>query len=426
MAIFARTSARHHLRRAARQALAIPAFSAPPDCTPSVLGGLWPIELATVTAENATIADYLDADLRRIADSANEKLQAISRAGLAGSARTAAESRVVNVARAFAVLRVESTVRQLRKEAPEFRTEYLSLNPARQAPRQQAPDITQQLPVIEPDHRGAKVAEVTDPGVARLTLLRLRSDPVVVGVSEGSPTEESAEAAPAEETDQRLRRLLEFVARQAPGLRWATGIGEDGDTVLVTDLAHGWIPSGIELPAGVRLLEPGWRDGNTEALLGGAGSAATYAPGDRLGWAIDSGGIECSQSARELPAIDDLGWRLAEATHWRDGLPRMANTLAKAGAAGTGVPDAEMDLLRVHLDTVRYQLLAQYPDVDLGLLLNCLLLAATAGIATGDRVTANYHFAWFQTLSAPAASSFNARSGRRRGRIDAGRTGSTY
>ncbi|MGH3968483.1 MAG: DUF5631 domain-containing protein, partial [Mycobacterium sp.] len=57
-----------------------------------------------------------------------------------------------------------------------------------------------------------------------------------------------------------------------------------------------------------------------------------------------------------------------------------------------------------HLDTARYQILAQYPDVDVALLLNCLLLAATEGIASGDMVSANYHFAWFQTLSAAPLS----------------------
>jgi hypothetical protein len=82
--------------------------------------------------------------------------------------------------------------------------------------------------------------------------------------------------------------------------------------------------------------------------------------------------------------------------------------LAKAGAAGTGVVEAELELLRVHLDTARYQLLAQYPDVDEALLLNCLLLAATEGIASGNMVTANYHFAWFQALNAPPVSRWKA------------------
>jgi Family of unknown function (DUF5631)/Family of unknown function (DUF5632) len=178
--------------------------------------------------------------------------------------------------------------------------------------------------------------------------------------------------------------------------------------LIVTDLAHGWIPPGINLPADIALLKPGRRKGNAATLLGRTTSSATYAPGDPLGWATDYKVTNISSRPRELPAVDDLGWVLGEATHWRDGLPRMVNTLAKAGAAGTGIVEAEIDILRVYLDTSRYQLLGQYPDVDAGLLLNCLLLAATEGIATQNAVTANYHFAWFQVLSSPPASGWQA------------------
>jgi hypothetical protein len=156
------------------------------------------------------------------------------------------------------------------------------------------------------------------------------------------------------------------------------------------------------------LPEPDRRIGNAKALLGQTTVSVTYAPGDSLGWATDYDVTDDSSQARELPPVDDLGWVLSEATHWRDGLPRMVHTLAKAGAAGTGVVEAELELLRVHLDTARYQLLAQYPDVDEALLLNCLLLAATEGIASGNMVTANYHFAWFQALNAPPVSRWKA------------------
>jgi hypothetical protein len=215
-------------------------------------------------------------------------------------------------------------------------------------------------------------------------------------------------SAESESERERLERLLEFVARQEPGLRWAVGKREDGTTLLVTDLAHGWIPPGITLPADVRLLSPDRRTGNAAALLGQTTMSATYAPSDPLGWATDNDVTDTSAQPRELPAVDDVGWLLGEATHWRDGLPRMVHTLAKAGAAGTGVNDAEIDILRVYLDTSRYQLFAQYPDIDAGLLLNCLLLAATEGIATGNLVNANYHFAWFQMLSVPWAGGWKA------------------
>ena len=165
----------------------------------------------------------------------------------------------------------------------------------------------------------------------------------------------------SESEHERLERLLKFVARQEPGLPWAIGNREDGITVLVTDLAHGWIPPGITLPADVRLLEPDRRAGNATRYSDRQAVLATYAPGDPLGWASDYDVTDTSSQPRELPAVDDLGWLLSEATHWRDGLPRMVNTLAKAGAGGTGVIDAEIDILRVYLDTSRYQLVRYVP-----------------------------------------------------------------
>jgi hypothetical protein len=213
-----------------------------------------------------------------------------------------------------------------------------------------------------------------------------------------------------EPDDRRLRRLVQYVARQEPGLKWAVGQRADGATVLVTDLAHGWIPSGVDLPAGVTLLEPERRRGNVAALLGPTALSATYTPGDPFLDAAQFDATATSGAVRRTAPVDDLGWQLNEATHWRDGLPRMINTMAKAGAAGTGVVDAELDVLRVHLDTARYQLLARYPEIDPALLLNCLLMAATDAIARGDQTSANYHFAWFKALSAPRASSWGAQT----------------
>ncbi len=213
----------------------------------------------------------------------------------------------------------------------------------------------------------------------------------------------------AESENERLQRLLAFVVHQEPRLSWAVSDHAGGTTLLVTDLAHGWIPSGIALPAGVRLLEPGRRAGKVSALVGEATQMATYTPGDFIGRGADFAATESSVQPRELPAVDDLGWELGRATHWRDGLPRLVHTLAKAAAAGTGVVEEEVDLLRVHLDTARYQLLIQYPDVGPALLLNCLLLAATESVVSGDSISANYHLAWFQKLDEPPASQWTTR-----------------
>lgn len=264
------------------------------------------------------------------------------------------------------------------------------------------------------------VVSSVEPGVIPLAEVQDAATAAVPAAPEPATAAPSPEPVPAEpipatpappavteSSEQRLQRLLAFVARQEPGLRWAIGTFADGRTLLVTDVANGWIPSGIEVPDGVHLLEPGRRSGTATAMLGAPAESASYSPGDRLGWASDFGATDASVQPRELEPIDDLGWQLSEATHWRDGLPRMANTLAKAGSAGTGVLDAEIDLLRVHLDTLRYQLLAQYPDTDLTLVLNCMLLAATEGVATGDTVSANYHYSWFRALSAPPASQWD-------------------
>jgi hypothetical protein len=415
VAIFGRKTARQRLRRATRESLTIPAFSSPIDCTPWVVGGLWPAELATITPENAPAAEYLKLDLQRIVESANEELKAIRWAVMPDFARQAAEARVIDVARGFAVRRVESTVRHLHTAAP--------LSPAEhRRPDEPEAAIVTEDPVGTSREDAQPGRHAASPMAAQEAVEMGRHAGPEAGPEQFGPEATavvaSAEPAAAETPEmparsafldleaetERLWRLLKFVARQEPGLRWAVGKREDGTTVVVTDMAHGWIPPGISLPAGVRLLEPDRRSGNTAALLGPSALSVSYAPGDPLGWATSSSPTEASPLPRALPMIEDLGWGLTEATHWRDGLPRMVQTLAKAGAAGTGVMEAEVDVLRVHLDTARYQLLAQYPDVDSALLLNCLLLAATEGIATGDELSANYHFAWFQRLKTPPAS----------------------
>lgn len=396
MAKFGRNSARQRLRRATRQALSAPTFHTPADCTPWVIGGLWPAELETVTPQTAMVAEYLKNDLQRIATSANERLRALQFAGYPEDARRAEEARIINVARAFAVLRVESTVRQLRNESLGFAAEYASLTAAPEPRPRPTFDATE---LIDFSAEAVAVEERDEPEVIEPE--RVEPEPV----ARDEPPEPPA-VPEAEDDENRLARLLEFVARQEPGLRWAVGDRADGTTVLVTDLAHGWIPSGVELPAGVDLLAPARRGGRVGELLGDVLRSAIYHPGDPFSPVRDRS-TAATPDARRLSEVDDLGWKLGEATHWREGLPRIVHTLAKAGAARTGVVDAEVDVLRVHSDTARYQLLAQYPDVDAALLSNCLLLAATEAIAVGDEVSANYHFAWFEALNAPPTSQWS-------------------
>ena len=200
---------------------------------------------------------------------------------------------------------------------------------------------------------------------------------------------------------ERLQRLVDAVARQQPRLAWAAGDRADETTVLATDLASGWIPPGIELPAAVTLLPPARRRGDLETLLGDVSIAAGYTPIHHL--PDEDEPVPTSPRPRRAPDIDELGWQLSQATQWRDGLPRLAHTLAKAASGGTGVLDSEVELLHQHLTTVSTRVLDAYPDhIDADDVGNWQLLAAIDALVAGDKAAANYHLAWFLTSPSPA------------------------
>lgn len=198
---------------------------------------------------------------------------------------------------------------------------------------------------------------------------------------------------------KRLQRLVNTVARQQPRLAWAAGDRADNTTVLVTDLASGWIPPGIDLPSAVTLLPPARRRGNVEVLLGDVTVTASYTPTHHL--ADDGEQTPTSPRPRSVPDVSDLGWELSQATQWRDGLPRLAHTLAKAVSAGTGVLDSEIDLLHEHLAETSKRVLDEYPNhIDTHDVGNWQLLAALDALVVGDKATANYHLAWFVAAKA--------------------------
>lgn len=202
------------------------------------------------------------------------------------------------------------------------------------------------------------------------------------------------------QAQQRLHRLLDAVARQEPQLRWAIGDRDDASTTLATDLASGWIPPHIEIPTGLHLPTPAHRRANLAALLGDTTLTAAYTPGQFIPKAEDTEPVSMSIRPRQTPDVEDLGWELAQATKWRDGLPRLAHTLAKAASTGTGYLDSEVDLLREHLTTVARQVLGDYPDnVDPAKVGNWQLLATIDALIKGEKTSANYHFAWFQALN---------------------------
>lgn len=240
-----------------------------------------------------------------------------------------------------------------------------------------------QQPVV----RQAPPVPMTTPG-AGLTETALATS--TVGAAAGANADAALRA--------QLQRWVESVARQEPRLGWAVGRHADESTVLVTDLASGWIPPHVEIPTGITLLPPAPRSGGWEDLLGDSTVAVSWTPGQYLPSAEETHTAATSIRARDLPAIEDLNWELTRATNWRDDLPRLAHTLARAGTAGTGVLESEIDLLREHLVSVGEQVLTRYPGhtgCEVG---NWQLLAAIEALISGRRTTLNYHFAWFLAL----------------------------
>lgn len=267
-----------------------------------------------------------------------------------------------------------------------------------------APSAT--LPTSAPMNPSSTTSALSQPAVVQKAAAHAAPAYQGAGVAENAvaatTTGALAGAASADDAaHQRLRTVVEAMARQQPNLSWAAGERADGTTILVTDLACGWIPPNVEIPAGVGLLEPGERRVGLEALLGEVTTSEAWHPGDYLPAAKDAPAPQMSLRARDLPVVGDLNWELTQVTNWRDGLPRLAHTLAKAAIAGTGVLDSETDLLREHLGAIGDIVLSTYPDtVDTTAVGNWQLLAAIDAFVSGRTTTLNYHFAWFQALSA--------------------------
>ncbi|MGV0635223.1 DUF5631 domain-containing protein [Mycolicibacillus trivialis] len=205
--------------------------------------------------------------------------------------------------------------------------------------------------------------------------------------------------------ENRLRTLVEFVARQEPRLHWSVGQRDDATAMLVTDLAAGWIPPHVAVPATVRLLDPAPRRGTAMALLGSVSAAAHFEPGQYVAPADRDDHIPTSSRPRHGPNVEELGWQLRRSTRWRDGLPRLAHTLVHAVYAGAGVLDTEVALLRTHLAETRETVLADYPEkTPIAAVGNWQLLAAIEALITDDRHVAMYHYAWFRACCPEAKS----------------------
>jgi hypothetical protein len=201
---------------------------------------------------------------------------------------------------------------------------------------------------------------------------------------------------------QRLQRLVEAVARQAPELPWAVGLRDDGTTLLVCGVGCGWIPPNVKIPVGVnRLLEPALRRPDTTAvdLLGSVTAAAVHKPhGFIANPGPDEPALTGDRVARTGPEVEELRPALVEAVRRRDGLPRIAQTLALATTRGTGVTDNEIDLL---LDAERSSCQKVLDDPhDVSRVADWMLLAAIDALIQGHEWLAHYHVAWYEAISA--------------------------
>lgn len=208
---------------------------------------------------------------------------------------------------------------------------------------------------------------------------------------------------------QRLQRLVDAVARQEPRLSWAAGLRDDGTTtLLVTDLAGGWIPPYVRLPAHVTLLEPTARrhDANVVDLLGAITVAAAHHANTYVSEpGSDEPALSGDRPARSAaPRVDELGPTLVEAVRRRDGLPRIAQAVAAPAVRKTGVLESEAEMLRECVAEIQHAVLGAYPHHDPASVGDWMLLAAIEALIDSHEYLANYHLAWFDTIGRRAGS----------------------
>lgn len=205
---------------------------------------------------------------------------------------------------------------------------------------------------------------------------------------------------------KRLQRIVDVVARQEPRLTWAACVRDDGTTVLATDLAGGWIPPHVELPVGVdRLLEPAERRADLDVLglLGGYKTAVVYQPHTYISEPdSDSPALSAGVRLRKVAPIDDFGPTLVDALTGREGLPRMASTLAKATLRNEGRAENDIEAMRADAAAIPGRVLATYPSVAEKDVVDWMLMGAVDALLDGHPSVAQYHFAWVQGVTMKA------------------------
>nr|WP_197503787.1 DUF5631 domain-containing protein [Mycobacterium sp. 852014-50255_SCH5639931] len=249
-------------------------------------------------------------------------------------------------------------------------------------------------PLVSPVERAAQGAAPGQAGTGASTMAGASSASAATGATAGATSSRAVE-------EQRLQRIVDAVARQEPRLSWAAGLRDDGTTtLLVTDLAGGWIPPHVRLPAYVTLLEPSTRrrDASAVELLGAVVVAAAHHPNAYVGEpGTEEPPLTGDRLARSAaPHVDELGPTLVEAVRRRDGLPRIAQAVAAPAVRKTGVLENEDQLLRECIADIQHTVLNTYPHHDLAVVVDWMLLAAIEALIDEHEFLANYHMAWFE------------------------------
>lgn len=251
-------------------------------------------------------------------------------------------------------------------------------------------------PLVSPVERTAAGAAAGHAGAGSSAMASASAASAATGATAGAVSGRAAE-------QQRLQRLVDAVARQEPRLSWAAGLRDDGTTTLVTDLAGGWMPPHVRLPAHVTLLEPTPRrhDANVVDLLGAITVAAAHHANTYVAEpGSDEPALSGDRPARSAaPHVDELGPTLVEAVRRRDGLPRIAQAVAAPAVRKTGVLEREVEMLRECVADIQHSVMTAYPKHDPAAVGDWMLLAAIEALIDGHEYLTNYHMAWFDAIS---------------------------
>ncbi|WP_196771399.1 DUF5631 domain-containing protein [Mycobacterium intracellulare] len=252
-------------------------------------------------------------------------------------------------------------------------------------------------PLVSPVERTASGAAAAQAGTGSSAMASASAASAAAGATAGATSARAAE-------QQRLQRLVDAVARQEPRLSWAAGLRDDGTTtLLVTDLAGGWIPPHIRLPAHVTLLEPSARrhDANVVDLLGAITVAAAHHANTYVAEpGSDEPALSGDRPARSAaPKVDELGPTLVDAVRRRDGLPRIAQAVAAPAVRKTGVLESEIEMLHECVADIQHSVMTAYPNHDPAAVGDWMLLAAIEALIDGHEYLTNYHLAWFEAIS---------------------------